>query len=73
MTHLPDLSPCRYFPIDHEDKLVAVGWLDPGSSDWVAKSVAFAFTRTASMVRLLSLSDGFPKTLPKTLSKVAPC
>jgi len=29
MAHYPDLSACRYFSIDNEDKLIAVGWLDP--------------------------------------------
>lgn len=29
MTYFADLSVCRYYPIDHEDKLIAVGWLDP--------------------------------------------
>lgn len=28
MTHFADLTVCRYFPIDHENKLLAVGWLD---------------------------------------------
>ena len=29
MTHFKDLAPCRYFPFDHEGKLIAVGWLEP--------------------------------------------
>ena len=28
MTYYADLSPCKYFPFDDEDKLIAVGWLD---------------------------------------------
>jgi hypothetical protein len=29
VAHYPDLSPCDYFGFDPEDKLVAVGWLEP--------------------------------------------
>jgi hypothetical protein len=29
MTYIPDLAPCEYFRIDPEDRLLAVGWLEP--------------------------------------------
>jgi len=28
MAYIPDLTPCRYFPLDPQGKLIAVGWLD---------------------------------------------
>ncbi len=30
MAHYPDLAPCDYFTPEHDDKLVAVGWLARG-------------------------------------------
>jgi hypothetical protein len=30
MTHFADLSLCTYFPFEPENKLFAVGWLEPG-------------------------------------------
>lgn len=30
MPYFPDLSPCTYFP-RQEARLIAIGWLDPGS------------------------------------------
>lgn len=46
--YFPDLSPCTYFPVPADGKLVAVGWLEPGhdfprgevSDGFVAKLVA---------------------------------
>ena len=31
MTYFPDLSPCRYFNGLWSDRLIAIGWLEPGN------------------------------------------
>ena len=31
MTYFPDLSPCRYFDGLFLDRLIAIGWLEPGN------------------------------------------